>query len=91
MRITEHDILMQVAREIVERATLRCTELGVSSVTGQIVVGNPREAILRVAREKESDLIVMGRRGLGRLADLLLGSVSHRVTQGAGCACLTVK
>ena len=33
---------------------------------------------------------IIGRRGLGTLGELLLGSVSHKVTQAVPCACLTV-
>lgn len=91
IRMTETDVLTGVGREIVDRAALRCRELGVKTVREQLAVGNPRREILRLAREDDVDLIVMGRRGLGQLSDLLLGSVSHRVTQGAECACLTVK
>lgn len=91
IRITETDVLMSVGRDIVDRAARRCRELGVKTVEEQVAVGNPRREILRLARENDVDLIVMGRRGLGQLSDLLLGSVSHRVTQGAECACLTVK
>ena len=39
----------------------------------------------------QDDLIVMGRRGLGDLGGLLMGSVSHKVCHLADCACLTVK
>jgi nucleotide-binding universal stress UspA family protein len=53
--------------------------------------GDPAAAILNLTREENADIIVMGRRGLGDLAGLLLGSVSHNVTHLAECACLTVK
>ncbi len=53
--------------------------------------GDPASAILAVAKDAGADLIVMGRRGLGDLAGLLLGSVSHKVTHLAECACLTVR
>ena len=42
------------------------------------------------AKANAIDLIVMGRRGLGAIGGLLLGSVSHKVTQLAPCACMTV-
>ncbi len=91
VHITEREVLMGVARDVVDAAAARCRSLGVKQVDEQVLVGNPREAIVRAAAERGVDLIVMGRRGLGRLADMLLGSVSHRVTQTADCACLTVK
>jgi nucleotide-binding universal stress UspA family protein len=53
--------------------------------------GDPATAILSVAKEEKADTIVMGRRGLGDLAGLLLGSASHKATHLAECACLTVK
>jgi nucleotide-binding universal stress UspA family protein len=40
---------------------------------------NPGEAISQLAQELESDLIVMGTRGLGTAASLLLGSVTQQV------------
>ena len=40
---------------------------------------NAGEKICVVAREEKCDLIVMGSRGLGDWAGMMLGSVTHRV------------
>jgi nucleotide-binding universal stress UspA family protein len=46
-----------------------------------VVVGDAAEAILETAEAEQVGLIVMGRRGLGRLQGLLVGSVSERVAR----------
>jgi nucleotide-binding universal stress UspA family protein len=51
----------------------------------EILEGSPAEAIIEVANTSKSDLIVMGSRGLGRLAGLLLGSTSQKVVSHAPC------
>ena len=43
------------------------------------VRGEAVEAILETAQAEDVDLVVIGRRGLGQLRDLLIGSVSDRV------------
>ena len=48
----------------------------------EIVCGKPSEEILRVAREREAELIVVGSRGRGAVTGLL-GSVSTAVVHGA--------
>ncbi|WNQ10956.1 universal stress protein [Paenibacillus aurantius] len=53
--------------------------------------GDPAEIILRLAREEECGLIVMGSRGNGLVKELLLGSVSHAVIQQARCPVMIVK
>lgn len=57
----------------------------------EILEGSPAEAILDVANTRKSDLIVMGSRGLGRLAGVLLGSQSQKVVQHAPCPVLIVR
>jgi nucleotide-binding universal stress UspA family protein len=56
-----------------------------------IIEGSPAEAIIEVANSSKSDLIVMGSRGLGRLAGLLLGSTSQKVASHAPCPVLIVR
>jgi nucleotide-binding universal stress UspA family protein len=63
---------------------------GVVSFETQLIEGPPAPAILRVAAEDRCDLIIIGSRGHGQLAGLLLGSVSSAVTQRAECPVLIV-
>ena len=53
--------------------------------------GSEAEVILEDANKYNCDLIVMGTRGLGRSAGLLLGSVSQKVVQHAKCPMLLVR
>ena len=53
--------------------------------------GKPAESILMAARKYDIDLIVMGTRGLGQLAGLLLGSQSQKVVAHADCPVLLVR
>jgi nucleotide-binding universal stress UspA family protein len=52
--------------------------------------GQPVHEIVEAAREVGADLIVMGTRGRGALAHLLLGSVAERTLRLAPCPVLTV-
>jgi nucleotide-binding universal stress UspA family protein len=45
--------------------------------------GRPEDVLCQVAREPDVRLLVVGRRGHGDLAELLLGSVSHRLSHHA--------
>lgn len=57
----------------------------------EILEGDPASAIIEVAKVRNNDLIVMGSRGLGRLAGLLLGSTSQKVVAHAPCPVLIVR
>ncbi|MEK6803439.1 MAG: universal stress protein [Nitrospirota bacterium] len=54
-------------------------------------IGNPAPVVLESIRSSRADLVAVGSRGRGRLAELVLGSVSHRVVLHAPCAALLVK
>ena len=47
-----------------------------------VVTGHPVDQITRQAKEMDADVIVMGSRGRGGLADVTLGSTSRRVLKG---------
>ena len=63
---------------------------GIKDISLAIEDGDPGDRIVECATRENADLIVLGRRGLGQLKELFIGSVSHKVSQLAPCACLTV-
>lgn len=53
--------------------------------------GHNVKQILKTARDGEFDLIVMGARGVSRIREMLLGSVSDGVIRNASCPVLVTK
>jgi nucleotide-binding universal stress UspA family protein len=51
---------------------------------------DPADLIADVAREVDADLILVGTRGHGRVAGMLLGSVTQRLLHVAPCPVLAV-
>ena len=63
---------------------------GVKRVESIMDFGDAGEQILHHAKHRDTDLIIMGSRGFGQLAGLVLGSASHKVFHLAPCTCVTV-
>lgn len=61
------------------------------TITTRTPVGAAAAIIVREAEEQNSDLIVVGARGLGSVKRLLLGSVSESVLRHAHCSVLIVR
>jgi nucleotide-binding universal stress UspA family protein len=53
--------------------------------------GDPADAILDVAEEREADLIVVGNKGMTGAKRFLLGSVPNKVTHHAPCSVLVIR
>jgi nucleotide-binding universal stress UspA family protein len=53
--------------------------------------GHTVQEIIRVAKEGDFELIVMGARGISRIREMLLGSVSDGVIHHVACPVLVVK
>lgn len=80
---------ISLGREVADLATQELQEAGVDVIV-EVLEGPPADAILRVAGVRQCDLILMGSRGRGTLASLLLGSVTHRVLAHASVPVLIV-
>jgi nucleotide-binding universal stress UspA family protein len=56
-----------------------------------VEIGDPSETIVEYCEEHEVDLIVIGNRGLGKLKQIIMGSVSQYVLLRAACTIMIVK
>ena len=72
---------MVVSREI--KVSLKMEEM--------IRIGVPFLEIIRAAKEKDVDLIVLGTHGRSGLSHVLIGSVAEKVVHHAHCGVLTIK
>ena len=80
----------QAAKEAIENrytAALKDTQ----PYEVQLLSGYSSTEILRLAKENDCDLIVMGSHGLTGLAHVLFGSTADRVVRKAPCSVLTVR
>lgn len=82
--------MMDASQELLRRtaALIPSGEIAVNQVRE---VGSPARIVLDQAEKAGADLVVMGARGRGRLAELVLGSVSHRVLTHGTRTTLIVK
>src|SRR5687768_5525755 len=85
---------MVSAREEVEstlrEASASVEESGVSVET-YAREGDPADAILDVAEEKNADLIVVGNKGMTGAKRFLLGSVPNKVSHHAPCSVMIIR
>lgn len=86
------DALKEYASEISVHAKTAAIELGVEpeKVRAFVKGGRPSRTIVRFARKRECDLIVIGAQGTNGDGGLLLGSVAQRVSGSAECPTLVV-
>lgn len=84
-----------VRRDSSEAALTRLHDLVPEAFRGtwqvEIAVGRPADTIVRLARERNVDLIVMATHGRTGLEHVVMGSVAEKVVRLAPCPVLTVK
>jgi nucleotide-binding universal stress UspA family protein len=84
------DLSEAVTAQILHVAEARARRLGVSNIEVQSGWGDVAQSLIEIATGRSVDMIVLGRRGRGQLAGLLLGSVSQKVVSLAPCAVVVV-
>jgi nucleotide-binding universal stress UspA family protein len=84
-------VLRKIGEQILDRAKETAARKGIVEVQAELLDGDPTECILKAVEQDRSDLIVMGMRGLGEVAGMLMGSVSYKVNHLARCTCITAR
>ena len=71
--------LESASKKILNAARERARGVGVATVLLESRSGDVAQTIVDVAQEKNVENIVVGKRGVGRIAGLLLGSISQKI------------
>lgn len=79
-----------IGEAVLEPVLERVKQSGIRDAKYMVLRGDPAEEILKFAKNREVDMIVLGKRGYSGLKELLLGSVSRKVCHLSECACVTV-
>jgi len=82
------EVAQKAIQEIVEHARNDIAETA-PQVTVNVVTGDPAEELVRASRG--ADMVVVGSRGSGGFASLLMGSVSSKVTHHAACPVVVIR
>ena len=80
-----------LGERLLAEAERTARESGGKHVRTILADGDPAREILAAATAERVDAIVIGSRGLGKLSGLLLGSVSHKVSNDAHCTVIIVR
>ena len=77
--------------EILSEAEKVAVDMGMNKISQLCIEGEPARSILQAANESNTNLIVVGTRGLTGLREIALGSVARKVTAAAECPVLVVR
>ncbi len=75
------ELLESLSAQILTKARDRARVLGDASIQLESRSGDVAQTVVDIAKEKDADLVVVGKRGLGRSHELLLGSVSQKLVR----------
>jgi nucleotide-binding universal stress UspA family protein len=88
--VGEAEVVDLIAKGVLARAVERARQAGVTDLKAKAEGVDPAQTILEVAKRTQADAIVVGKRGRGPLAGLLLGTVSHKLVSLAPCSVVVV-
>lgn len=81
--------MKKASLEQLQHAKSKLKSAGINSETVHLK-GDPAHEILKYAKDTEQQLIIIGSRGLSGIKEMMLGSVSHKVSQLSKCPVLIV-
>lgn len=84
------ELMHRRGEEAIKKVKLEA-ELKNVDFEGTVIEGHPADAIVRFAKEKEIDLIVIGTLGRTGLEHFLIGSVAERIVRSSPIPVLTVR
>jgi nucleotide-binding universal stress UspA family protein len=73
------ELLESEAAQTLTAARDRARRAGIGTILLESRSGDIAQTIIDIAREKQADAIVVGKRGTGRVGGMLLGSVSQKL------------
>ena len=82
-RLKEANAILQKAQDAIGKVP--------GEIHTELIEGPAAEAIINVAKTRGSTVIVMGSRGMSAIAELVLGSTSHKVVSHAPCPVLIIR
>jgi len=91
MPVPATELALATADSMLDDARRRAQAKGATRISAEPSFGDPAREIMTAARDRQADLIVVGSRGHGRLAGLLLGSVAQKVISLAHCPVFVVR
>jgi nucleotide-binding universal stress UspA family protein len=80
-----------IGQQILDSYQAKVKERSLQNVRMILRQGDAAHRIMETANVEKCGLIVIGSRGRGGFRELLLGSVSHKVSNHAGCPVLIVR
>ncbi len=88
-------VILKIYQDEGERIVAEIVQLaktaGIQDVSGEVVIGSPRQTIVEWSQEQGADMIVVGSHGSSRLTYLLIGSVAEHLVRHAHCSVLVVR
>ena len=88
---TDEDDNRSIGQQVLNSYEETAKERGLQNVEMLLQEGDAAKRIMETANEIKCGLLILGSRGRGGFKDLLLGSVSHKVTSHADCPVLIAK
>ena len=88
---SDEDDNRSIGQDVLNSYEETAKERGVQNVRMLLEMGDAAQRIMETVSELKCGLLLLGSRGRGGFKDLLLGSVSHKITNHADCPVLIAK